>query len=124
LLDQLHQKNSTFNIKNKFQTLSELEFLLSEPYFSRIDLFNSNNKKTEKYYIGKFSYTEDKPIITDWRSKVASVYYRYRYPQKNVTYDTPAGKEVRDLKLKRTFEIHDGTLLRYYNNDFNWMRQQ
>jgi len=40
LLDQLHQKNSTFNIKNKFQTLSELEFLLSEPYFSRIDLFN------------------------------------------------------------------------------------
>jgi len=117
LLDQLHQRNSAFNIKGKFQTLSELEFLLSEPYFSRIDLFNPDNEKTEKYYIGKFSYTEDKPIITDWRSKVASVYYRYRYPQKNVTYDTPAGKEIRDLKLKRTFEIYDGTLLRYYNND-------
>ncbi len=117
LLDQLHQRNASLNIKEKYQKLSELEFLLSEPYFSRIDLFNPTTEETEKYYIGKFSYTEDRPIITDWRSKVASVYYRYRYPQKNVSYDTPAGKEIRDLKLKRTFEILNGVLLKYYNND-------
>lgn len=117
LLEQLHQKNQAFNIKGKYQTLSELEFLLSEPYFSRIDLFNPDDKKTGSYYIGKFSYTERKPVVTDWRSKVASVYYRYRYPQKAVSYDTPMGIEVRDLELKRTFEIQDGELVKYYNND-------
>lgn len=117
LLEQLHQKNLSFNLKGKYQTLNELQFLLSEPYFSRIDLYDKNTDTEERYYIGKFSYTEDKPVVTDWRSKVASVYYRYRYPQKDVTYDTPSGKEVRDLKLKRTFEIQDGELIKYYNND-------
>jgi len=117
LLEQLHQKNLSFNLKGKYQTLSELQFLSSEPYFSRIDLYDNKTDTDERYYIGKFSYTEDKPIITDWRSKVASVYYRYRYPQKDVSYDTPSGLEVRDLKLKRTFEIQDGKLIKYYNND-------
>lgn len=117
LLEQLHQKNLSFNLKGKYQTLSELQFLSSEPYFSRIDLYDKKTDTDDRYYIGKFSYTEDKPIITDWRSKVASVYYRYRYPQKDVSYDTPSGLEVRDLKLKRTFEIQDGTLIKYYNND-------
>jgi len=117
LLEQLHQKNLAFNLKGKYQTIQEYEFLLKEPYFSRIDLFNPNLDQAEIFYIGKFSYTEDKPVVTDWRSKVASVYYRYRYPQKNVSYDTPSGLETRDLKLKRTFEIQDGTLVKFYNND-------
>mgnify|MGYP001345879643 CR=1 FL=1 len=117
LLEQLHQKNLSFNLKGKYQTLNELQFLSSEPYFSRIDLYNKNIDKDERYYIGKFSYTEDTPVVTDWRSKVASVYYRYRYPQKDVSYDTPSGLEVRDLKLKRTYEIQDGELIKYYNND-------
>ena len=116
-IDQLHQKNASLNIKDKYRVMEELGFLIKEPYFSRIDLYNKEDKKEEKYYIGKFSYTEDKPIITDWRSKVASVYYRYRYPQKDVNYDTPVGRETRDLKLKRTFEIQDGEFIKYYNND-------
>ena len=117
LLDQLHQKNAALNIKDKYRALEELEFLIKEPYFSRIDLHTKEDKKDEKYYIGKFSYTEGKPVITDWRSKVASVYYRYRYPQKDVYYDTPVGRETRDLKLKRTYEIQDGEFIKYYNND-------
>ncbi|MFZ2663938.1 MAG: UvrD-helicase domain-containing protein [Patescibacteria group bacterium] len=116
-IDQLQQKNASLNIKDKYRVLEELEFLIKEPYFSRIDLYDKENKKEEQYYIGKFSYTEDKPVITDWRSKVASVYYRYRYPQKDVFYDTPAGRETKDLKLKRTYEIQDGEFIKYYNND-------
>ncbi|HOM78308.1 MAG TPA: 3'-5' exonuclease, partial [bacterium] len=71
-----------------------------------------------KLYIGKFGFTHDKkPVITDWRSKIASIYYRYRYPQKNVVYTTPEGEKVRDLILKRTFDIVDGKLNKYFNND-------
>jgi DNA helicase-2/ATP-dependent DNA helicase PcrA len=117
MLDQLHQKNLALNLKGKYQTLEEYEFLIKEPYFSRIDLIDPESGLGNSFYIGKFSYTEDRPVVTDWRSKVASVYYRYRYPQKNVTYENSYGTEVRDLELKRTFEIQDGTLVKYYNND-------
>ncbi|RJR26489.1 hypothetical protein C4561_05065 [candidate division WWE3 bacterium] len=120
LLEQLHEKNATFNYKDKYQRLEELSYLESEPYFARIDLMNHDENVKETVYIGKFGYTEDKPIITDWRAKIASVYYKYRYPQKNVEYETPEGRVVKDLTLKRTFEINKGELVKYYNNDIQF----
>lgn len=116
-LDQLDQQNAAFNYKDKFKKYEELEYLLKEPFFARIDLFNHLDQKENQLYIGKFGYTEDQPVITDWRAKVASVYYRYRYPQKNIKYETPDGVETGDLLLKRTYEIDNGSLLKLYNND-------
>lgn len=115
--NQLEQQSSTFNLHDKVTRLQELEYLLNEPYFARIDLFNHKDKKESSYYIGKFGYTEDNPVITDWRTKVASVFYRYRYPQKNVQYNTPGGLETADLLLKRTFEIDNRQITKVYNND-------
>jgi len=114
-IDQLAQKNATFNLRDKYRKLEEFEYLAREPYFARIDLVDKELKET--FYIGKFGYSEGGPIITDWRAKVASVYYRYRYPQKNVMYEAPDGKQVRDLTLKRTYEIDEGEFVKYYNND-------
>lgn len=118
-IQQLQEKHETLNIKDKYKRIEEVNSLLNEPYFSRVDLRkpNEENGEIQNIYIGKFGYTEDKPIITDWRAKIASIYYRYRYPQKNVIYDTPGGQEIRDLLLKRTFEIDNGELIKYYNND-------
>lgn len=116
-MEQLHEKNEALNIKDKYKQLEELEFLLKEPYFSRIDLLEAGNKKAHEIYIGKFGFFDKEPVVTDWRTRVASVYYRYRYPQKNVKYETDLGVETRDLTLKRTFEIDDGELIKYYNND-------
>jgi DNA helicase-2/ATP-dependent DNA helicase PcrA len=119
-IQQLGEKND-LNLKDKYTRLKELEFLTQEPFFARIDLKETNKEKEKEtptpYYIGKFGYSEKQPIIIDWRAKVASVYYRYRYPQKAIAYDTPKGKEIRDLTLKRSFEIEDGKLFKYYNND-------
>jgi DNA helicase II / ATP-dependent DNA helicase PcrA len=116
-MEQLHEKNAAYNIRDKYKRLEEIETAVTEPYFARIDLCNQATKETKKVYIGKFGYTEETPIITDWRAKIAAVYYRYRYPQKNVKYNTPSGTKTRDLLLKRTFEIDKGQLLKYYNND-------
>jgi DNA helicase-2/ATP-dependent DNA helicase PcrA len=115
-IQQLGEKND-LNLKDKYTRLKELEFLSDEPFFARIDLKDQNKETALPYYIGKFGYSEKQPIVVDWRAKVASVYYKYRYPQKGVSYDTPKGKEVRDLILKRSFEIEDGKLYKYYNND-------
>ncbi len=112
---ELQQKEDSFSFTDKFKQVEEFGYLLKEPFFARIDLAEGGESKS--FYIGKFGYTEEKPVITDWRTKVASVYYRYRYPQKNVFYDAPGGREERDLTLKRTFEIDEGTLVKYYNND-------
>ncbi|KKS06685.1 MAG: Superfamily I DNA helicase [candidate division WWE3 bacterium GW2011_GWE1_41_27] len=114
-LEQLHEKNAALNLKDKFKRIEELKYLLTQPYFARIDLRKS--KSTDNIYIGKFGLSEASTSVTDWRAKIASVYYRYRYPQKNVYYDTPGGVERRDLLLKRTYEISDGELIKYYNND-------
>jgi DNA helicase II / ATP-dependent DNA helicase PcrA len=116
-LNQLHDENAAFNLRDKYQRLEELETLIKEPFFSRIDLHDTETNETKEFYIGKFGYSEKDPVVTDWRAKVASVYYRYRFPQKGVFYDTPGGREVRDLKLKRTYEIDSGKILKYYNND-------
>ena len=114
-LEQLHEKNAALNLKDKFKRIEELKYLLTQPYFARIDL--KNNKSTDNIYIGKFGLSEASTSVTDWRAKIASVYYRYRYPQRNVYYDTPGGVDRRDLLLKRTYEIADGELIKYYNND-------
>jgi len=117
-LEQVDERDAAFNFKDKYKKLEELGFLIKDPYFSRIDLFDPKRRDARKIYIGKFGHSEEeKPLIIDWRTRVASVYYRYRYPQKSVFYETPAGKETRDLLLKRTFEIDDGEVVKYYNND-------
>lgn len=118
-IERLHSQNLAFNFKDKFARLEELGYLLNEPYFSRIDLLNTADGKVDEVYIGRFGLTAgtSKPLITDWRAKIASVYYKYRYPQKNVVYETQDGKVTRDLRLKRAFEFDSGSLVKYYNND-------
>jgi len=119
LLDQLHEKNESYGLKEKYQRLEEYEFLTGNPYFARIDI-KEGEDAPEQLYIGKFGYTERVPVVTDWRASVASIYYRYRFPQKNVEYKTVVGTEKRELLLKRTFDIHQGQLVKLYNNDIQF----
>lgn len=117
-VQQLHEKNESFNVKDKVKRMEELDYLSKEPFFARIDLKDTKSDKSQdSLYIGKFGYTEKDPVITDWRAKIASIYYRYRYPQKDVHYTAPEGTITKDLTLKRTFEIDRGELIKFYNND-------
>src|SRR3989304_5053824 len=76
----LEQKNSAFNIVDKYKKLEELAYLNKEPYFSRIDLADGNDLET--YYIGKFGFTEaNKPLILDWRAGGGSACLKKKIPQ-------------------------------------------
>ena len=82
-----------------------------KPYFSRIDFQSDGSNQLEKLYIGKMSLPnveDDTPLIVDWRSPIASVYYDGRLG--NVTYNTPAGTQRGELYLKRQYTIIDGEL--------------
>ncbi|MFZ5944002.1 MAG: RNA polymerase recycling motor HelD [Bacillota bacterium] len=90
---------------------------INKPYFARID-FKATDFKKQRYYIGKFSLMDDKskePIVIDWRSPIASVYYEGRLGE--VEYKSPQGVIEGALSLKRQFTIEDGQLIDYIDID-------
>lgn len=93
---------------------SELERLTSvigKPYFSRINFTSSGDTTEEILYIGKaslFDRVNQIPIIVDWRSPIANVYYDGRLG--DVTYEAYGETQSGYLSLKRQYEIEDGIL--------------
>lgn len=89
-----------------------------KPYFCRIDFKPEDSQKTEKLYIGKTSLyrAEDhEPIIVDWRSPIANVYYEGRLGE--VAYPTEVGTAKGELFLKRQYTIELGKLEGYRDID-------
>ncbi|TWE08149.1 DNA helicase-2/ATP-dependent DNA helicase PcrA [Neobacillus bataviensis] len=93
---------------------SELERLASvigKPYFSRINYTSSGDNKEEILYIGKaslFDRVNQTPIIVDWRSPIANVYYDGRLG--DVSYDAYGEMQSGYLSLKRQYDIENGIL--------------
>ncbi|WP_040209234.1 RNA polymerase recycling motor HelD [Neobacillus jeddahensis] len=91
--------------------LERLASVIGKPYFSRINFTSSGDAHEEILYIGKvslFDRVNQIPIIVDWRSPIANVYYDGRLG--NVTYDAYGEKQSGYLSLKRQYEIEDGLL--------------
>ncbi len=89
-----------------------------KPYFARVDFKRDGSENPEKLYIGKTSLfrAEDKlPLIIDWRSPVASIYYEGRLGE--MSYDTETGTEHGKMLLKRQFTIEDGELKDIFDID-------
>ncbi|MFK9095239.1 RNA polymerase recycling motor HelD [Bacillus salipaludis] len=91
--------------------LKRLESVIGKPYFSRIDFTSNSTKKEEMLYIGKvslFDRVTQQPIIVDWRSPIANVYYDGRLG--DVSYEAYGETQTGYLALKRQYEIVDGLL--------------
>jgi DNA helicase II / ATP-dependent DNA helicase PcrA len=91
--------------------LERLSSVLGKPYFSRINFKSSGDTDEEILYIGKaslFDRVNQIPIIVDWRSPIANVYYDGRLG--NVTYDAYGEMQSGYLSLKRQYEIENGLL--------------
>lgn len=91
--------------------LERLESVIGKPYFSRINFTSSGDTNEEILYIGKaslFDRVNQIPIIVDWRSPIANVYYDGRLG--DVTYDAYGETQSGYLSLKRQYEIEEGLL--------------
>lgn len=91
---------------------------LQKPYFGRIDYQEGTNEGAEQLYIGKNGITKDKTevIVVDWRAPVTALYYENELGPG--CYEVPGfGSIPVNLQKKRTFDISDGRLLGYYDND-------
>jgi len=98
--------------------LTILKRILDAPYFARIDYQMKGKSHKDVYYLGKTSlYEKDtqKPIIVDWRSPIANVYYDGRLGE--VAYEVNEETIEGYLSLKRQFKIEKGKLLHYQDID-------
>lgn len=91
---------------------------LDKPYFGRVDYREVGNGQEEKIYIGKNGVTRNRTDvwIVDWRAPVSTIYYENELGAGS--YFVPEVGEIKvELELKRTFDVSDGKLLGYYDND-------
>ncbi|MEQ6854379.1 RNA polymerase recycling motor HelD [Lysinibacillus capsici] len=88
-----------------------LEAVRKKPYFARIH-FQKTGDPEEFLYIGKtslFHRETHEPIIVDWRSPVANVYYDGRLG--DMEYDVRGEVHKGHLFAKRQYKIENGQLL-------------
>lgn len=88
-----------------------LEAVQKKPYFARIH-FQKTGDPEELLYIGKtslFHRETHEPIIVDWRSPVANVYYDGRLG--DMEYDVRGEVHKGHLFAKRQYKIENGDLL-------------
>lgn len=97
--------------KRAKQLRMNLERATLSPYFTRVDFRPNDSAGAETHYIGKNGVidrnTQD-PVIVDWRSPVANLYYSGQLGP--VSYHAPDGDVQGDLTLKRQLGIRSGVL--------------
>lgn len=83
--------------------------LKDSPYFARIDFCRDTENVANVFYIGRFSFNHDnKLLISDWRSPVASMFYDHEVGPAH--YTAPIGKITGELTRKRQFKIKNGVM--------------
>ncbi|WP_010677819.1 RNA polymerase recycling motor HelD [Bacillus timonensis] len=102
--------NSTL-LRRTNEEVRQLKRNQTKPYFARINFHREETGNEEILYFGKVSLFDketQQPIIVDWRSPVANLYYDGRLGE--VSY-VAEGEEYKGyLSLKRQFIIEDGEL--------------
>lgn len=93
--------------------IRKLALLRSSPYFGRIDFLETGapDGAVERIYIGLSSLLDDdtlEPIIYDWRSPIASMYYDYTLGPAG--YSIEDGQIEGEIVLKRQYKIKNGSI--------------
>lgn len=124
----LDQKKEAKSIYNKI--MAEIErvvgrinnelITLDSPYFGKIIFEPTEGLRRNplNIYIGKFALVDQEthiPLISDWRSPIANIYYQNSGPRENLSFLAPAGKRVGDLKQKRQFQISKARIKGIYD---------
>ena len=118
-LDYLDSSQSYISIliNTKFMEMADRNYdsltrAIDKPYFARIDFREADSDIVDNIYLGKTSLfrAEDSiPLIVDWRSPIANVYYEGRLGE--TSYQSEGGLQEGELLLKRQYSIEKGDLL-------------
>jgi DNA helicase-2/ATP-dependent DNA helicase PcrA len=98
-------------LRRTSEEVKKLKKFYGKPYFARIDYERAETHQKEILYIGKVSLFDketQQPIIVDWRSPVANLYYDGRLGE--VSYEAEGEEYNGFLSLKRQYIIENGDL--------------
>jgi len=112
--DDLIAKTTIFEAN--VRKLKQLKRAEGKPYFGRIDFKELGKSSFETFYVGKTGLTrrsDDKRMIIDWRTPMASLYYSGEIGE--VMYKAPSGLIIGDLELKRQYEIDENELINIFD---------
>lgn len=87
-----------------------IEKLIDSPYFARIDFKLEDEEKAEAFYIGRFSFGDNRSniLIYDWRAPISSLYYDFELG--HAFYKAPVGSIEGEMTLKRQFKIKNSLM--------------
>lgn len=111
---------SIADYEEEIRNIHRLENVVESPYFARIDFQFEDEETTEEIYIGRSSLSKKKSrkiLIYDWRSPIASVFYRFMPGP--ACYDAAGGRIDGNVTLKRQYEIKNQKLQYYFDTDRN-----
>lgn len=115
---ELHLNEGIYKMTAK--KLNELNVLKDSPYFGRIDYKDIELNSDGTIYIGRFGLMNDalnEPIIIDWRSPIASLFYEDNTGR--MSYEAPSGRIDVDVTLKRQFLIKHSKLINMFDTSIN-----
>ncbi len=99
------------------QRLNNLKKIKDVPYFARMD-FREDNGNQENFYIGKLSVLDNttyKPVVIDWRTPMANLYYNGRLGE--ASYECLGEIFKGEILLKRQYFIEKQELKKYVDID-------
>ena len=105
------------NLEMKAKYNKKLYKIQNSPYFAKI-VFRNNENIDPTIYIGLTYLTRDnKNVIYDWRSPIASIFYDYE--NGDCEYEAPGGKIQGYLENKRQFTIEESKIIRVFDSKLN-----
>lgn len=107
------------NYTATYQRVQQLSRMYYQPYFGLIDYIDHMADEEEySYYIGKSGLSEEgEPIILDWRTPAASLFYQQRLGE--MVYQAPAGSRDVNLKRRRQYVIKNGQLKGMFDSEID-----
>lgn len=107
----------TYNVQSEAlrNKKTRIESLLKAPYFAKITLQFDPSEEPESYYIGNVEMSENgaTPIVVDWRSPIAEVYYNQE--NGHTFYEVNGNRIDVDLQLRRQFDLDRDKLNSYFD---------
>ena len=100
----------------RLDRLRQLALAAGQAYFARLD-FTPAGEKPETWYLGRWGVLDPKtfdPIVVDWRSPVANLYYSGQIGP--MDYEAPDGRVRGDLTLKRMLTVRGRQLISLFDS--------
>ncbi len=96
--------------------LRQLSMAAGQAFFARLD-FIPDDCPPETWYLGRWGVLDPAtltPVVVDWRSPVANLYYSGQIGQ--MDYEAPDGRVEGELTLKRMLNVRERQLLSLFDS--------